>query len=470
MSKSLSLRTFALPRRALQLAGIAALLALVLPPLLPALVAAPAAQVRAGQQIDPGGIPFLGDEERAAIVDSVAFTLREYYVFPAKGDEMATLVEEKLAAGDYDEFVSPIPFADQLTEDIISVTGDRHLGVRFVPASQLREEETLGEEELHERRLAELRARNFGFVKLERLQGNIGYLDLRQFADARDAGETAVAAMNFLAWTDAIIFDLRQNGGGSPSMIQLISSYLFEEPVHLNSFYIRADDSMKQFWTQAQVIGPRMVDKPVYVLTSNYTFSGAEEFSYNLKNLERATLIGETTGGGAHPVQGHVFPDLSISMRVPFGRAVNPITGTNWEGTGVEPHIAVPADEALEVAQIEALKVLRDAAETPAERAPLEWALSGLEAKRNPVALDKGEMKRYVGSYGPRKIHLEDGELYYQREDRPRFRMIPMGEHTFMLDGLDFFRLRFERVGKRAELVVGLYEGGRQDANERTGK
>jgi len=126
-------------------------------------------------------------------------------------------------------------------------------------------------------------------------------------------------------------------------VIQLISSYFFADPTHLNSFYIRHEDTVEQFWTQAYVEGPRMTDVDLYVLTSSYTFSGAEEFSYNMKNLKRATIIGETTGGGAHPVDTHIWPKLNFGMRVPFGRAINPITGTNWEGTGVEPDIKAPA-------------------------------------------------------------------------------------------------------------------------------
>ena len=164
----------------------------------------------------------------------------------------------------------------------------------------------------NEAELAQLRRENFYFERVERLDGNVGYLDFRQFVDARLAGATAVAAMNFLSNCDAIIIDLRQNGGGEPSMIQLLTSYFFDEPKHINSFYVRYSDSIEQFWTQAYVPGKKMPDVPLYVLTSSYTFSGAEEFTYNLKNLKRATIIGETTGGGAHPVSDRYFPTLNV--------------------------------------------------------------------------------------------------------------------------------------------------------------
>jgi C-terminal processing protease CtpA/Prc len=196
---------------------------------------------------------------------------------------------------------------------------------------------------------------NFGFEKIERLPGNIGYVDLRGFSDAKGGAETVQAAMTFLGNTDALIFDLRQNGGGSPEMVALISSYLFgDKPVHLNSLYWRKGDRTEDFYTKPNLVNKKFADKDVYVLTSNRTFSGAEEFSYNLKNLKRATIIGETTGGGANP--GGVFR-LSdhFGVFIPTGRAISPITKTNWEGTGVEPDVKVPKEQALKTAYLLAL-------------------------------------------------------------------------------------------------------------------
>jgi hypothetical protein len=276
--------------------------------------------------------------------------------------------------------------------------------------------------------------------------------------------------MNFLANADALIVDLRQNGGGSPSMIQLISSYFFAEPVHLNSFYIRREDKMDQFWTQAWVAGPKLTEVPIWVLTSGRTFSAAEEFTYNLKNLERATIVGETTGGGAHPVDNHTFPELGVQMSLPFGRAVNPITETNWEGTGIEPHVAVPADQALTVAHRDALAKLRDAAEDPERQAFLSWALESLELELEPVSLDPAALPAYVGDYGPRRVRLADGALTYQRGDGPLYRLVPMGGDRFALQDNDRFRIRFERDGAgRVVTLVGLYDDGSEEPSSRSG-
>jgi retinol-binding protein 3 len=159
---------------------------------------------------------------------------------------------------------------------------------------------------------------------------------------------------------DAIIIDLRENGGGDPKMVAYISSHLFAEPTHLNDLYNRKEDKTTEYWTLRDVPGARLAGKPVFVLTAKRTFSGAEEFSYNLKNLKRATIIGETTGGGAHPVSGHRIDD-HFFIGVPFARAINPISKTNWEGTGVEPDVKVPASEALDVAKKMAAEQIKKA-------------------------------------------------------------------------------------------------------------
>jgi retinol-binding protein 3 len=167
--------------------------------------------------------------------------------------------------------------------------------------------------------------------------------------------------MNFLASTDALIIDVRRNGGGEAEMVQLICSYLLpgDKPIHLNSFYWREGDRTEEFWTLKDLPGKRYLGKEVYVLTSRGTFSAAEVFTYNLKNLKRATIVGETTGGGAHP-GGDVLLGDHFAAFIATGRAINPITKTNWEGTGVKPDVEVDAERALDVAREMALKRLRE--------------------------------------------------------------------------------------------------------------
>ena len=422
-----------------------------------------------GQQRMPEFLD-LDASRRAAIVDSVTAAMDTVYVFPDVGTAMIEDLRRRLAAGEYAEVTDPREFVGLLTEAFQAISHDRHLRVGVEPPPPSSEQEDPAE--ARRRQFEAARRDNFGFVKVEHLPGNVGYLKLNGFSGFPEAGPTAVAAMNFLASSDAVIIDLTENGGGSPSMIQLLTSYLVDDITHLNSFYIRATDDTKQFWTLPYVPGPRLPEVPVYVLTSGRTFSAAEEFTYNLKNLERATIVGETTGGGAHPVEGHTFDfgDYWVTMSLPFGRAVNPITGTNWEGTGVEPHLACSSKDALDTAYADALETLEKSCEDEDMRFQLAWARESVQAKLAPTHIAAAELDQYVGDYGPRMIRREGDTLFYQRQERDPMVMIPMGADTFRFAELDWFRIRFERdANGHVTRLVGLYAGGRMDANERSG-
>jgi retinol-binding protein 3 len=424
-------------------------------------------------QMRPGTGEPVNAAMRAKIVDRVSAALNEHYVFPDVAKKMEASIRQKLKAGAYDKIANSAELAEVLTRDLREVSKDKHLGVRYAP-SQPPEMDPNGPRDAatREKIRRELASINFGFEKLGRLSGNVGYLDLRGFIGAEFGGETAISAMNFLAHSDAVIIDLRKNGGGDPSMIQLITSYFFAEPKHLNSFYIRKGNTTQQFWTSAHVAGKRMTDVPVYVLTSQRTFSAAEEFTYNLKNLKRATIVGETTGGGAHPVNGHFLADVHLLAFIPFGRAVNPITGTNWEGTGVAPDIQVPADKALETAHLDALKKLQLKAKDDAQKQQLAWTIQKVEALARPVALSAEVLKGFAGSYGPRTLSYENGSLWYERPQAGlKVRVVPMTADTLMLDdGMDILRLRIEKdASGKVTGLTALYDDGRTDKSPRTG-
>jgi C-terminal processing protease CtpA/Prc len=274
----------------------------------------------------------LDTQRQKEIIDSVVSCYDQNYVFQDVARQMSDYLYKRYENGDYKEITSPEAFVDSLTADMRSISKDDHIRIYYRPDEFFKSDES--EEMIDgvwETGLAQDKYFNFDFVKVERLLGNIGYLRFNQFRDADQAGATAIAALNFLAYCDALIIDLRTNGGGEPSMIQLISSYFFDEPKHLNSFYIRKTDSVQEFWTHSDVKGPRMSDIDLYILVSKHTFSAAEEFAYNLKHMGRATLIGQVTGGGAHHSQFHDIEHLNIQLKVPYAEAVNPITGSNWE-------------------------------------------------------------------------------------------------------------------------------------------
>jgi len=294
---------------------------------------------------------------RTAVIESLIKELNDGYVFADTAKKMGDDLRTRAKNKEYDTITGSRAFAEKLTADLQAISRDKHLRVRFsfapIPVRVRRGEPTA--EELAKAEAFYKRA-NYGFDRAERLDGNIGYIELRGFFDPQGGAATVAAAIAMVANTDALIFDLRQNGGGDPAMVALICSYLFgDKKVHLNDLYFRPADRTEEFWTDPTVPGKKFLDKDVYVLTSARTFSGAEEFSYNLKNLKRATIVGETTGGGANP-GGMVRLNEHFGVFVPTGRAINPITKTNWEGTGVEPDVKVPKEQALKVAYLMALK------------------------------------------------------------------------------------------------------------------
>lgn len=281
----------------------------------------------------------LDAESRRALVEAACRALEEGYVYPEVAAKMASLARENLADGAYDALGDEALLATRLTADFRSVSADRHLGLMVLPPPA----EPAGG---HDHGIPA--EDNYGFRKVEVLEGNIGYVRLDGFVEAPEAEDRATAAMNFVRDCDALVFDLRHNGGGSPEMIRFLTSYLFPSRTHLNDMVSREGEVVEEFWTFDSVPGGALrPDVPVYVLTSHATFSGAEEFSYNLKNLKRATLVGETTGGGAHPVRGERLNER-VMIRVPFMRARNPVSQTNWEGTGVAPDLECAAADALD--------------------------------------------------------------------------------------------------------------------------
>jgi C-terminal processing protease CtpA/Prc len=220
---------------------------------------------------------------------------------------------------------------------------------------------------------------NFGVERVQWLPGNIGYVDLRSFSKTDWAASTLAAAMTVIAHTDALIIDLRHNGGGYPATVTLVESYLFDKRTHVVDVFWRDGRRTEQFWTQDSVPGLRFGStKPVWILTSKDTFSGAEQFAYDLKNLKRATLVGETTGGGANPGK-FVALGAHFGLFVPTGRAISPITHGNWEGVGVEPDVQVEAGKALETARRLALTRLVAAAPDAQRRQSLQDVLDTLK-------------------------------------------------------------------------------------------
>jgi hypothetical protein len=322
------------------------------------------------------------------IVTTALALLRANYVFPELADRAATAVEARLAAGEYDG-LDEITLTDLVTRHLQEVCEDKHLALRLgsgpgpggpgpggpgpggpgpggpVPGEPggrgRRPGPDLDRPKGHEARRLAMRQMgrldNFGIHRVERLDGNVGYLDVRRVPVPANAGPAISAAMELVAGTYALIIDLRRNGGGAPEGVVYWCSHLVDEqpPTHLNDIFRADTGETHQFWALPYVPGPRYLDRPVYVLTSSRTFSGGEDFAYTLQALGRAQVIGETTGGGAHPTRPFGI-SAAVLIAIPFARSINPVTGTNWQGTGVIPDIAVPEAQAYDTAYAKALE------------------------------------------------------------------------------------------------------------------
>jgi hypothetical protein len=308
-------------------------------------------------------MPKVDVDTKEEVVFKVADFMKDCYVFSEIGEKMGEHIKTKHKDGEYDSYTDVKEFCARVTADLREISQDRHIFVFFSPneaAEVAAYKGLLPDDErkrIEEQNFESSKRENFGFQRVEVLDGNVGYLKLRYFPTVDDAAETCIGAMSFLSNTDAVIVDLRENGGGG-GLVGFLSSYFFtSEKVHLSSCYSRASDSIEHSWTLPYVPGKRVPNVDLYILVSSRTFSAAEDFAYSLQQLKRAVVIGETTKGGAHPVDVLIVKG-SILTQISVGNSINPITKTNWEGVGVKPDIAVPAEEALHTAYLLALKNL----------------------------------------------------------------------------------------------------------------
>jgi hypothetical protein len=322
------------------------------------------------------------------VIDGVLGRLRVSYVDPELAGALERSIRARARRGAYDRIVEGRALADTLTAQLQALSGDRHLRVVFsadpLPAQPWRRAGR-GQPPGDSARAGGRRAR-FGFGRADRLPGNVGYVELRSFAfDPALAAETVAEQMSHLADADALILDLRRNGGGSPRLPVLIASYLFgSDSVLFHAVRWSRRGRVERLYTHAAVAGERFgPTKPVYVLTARRTFSAAEAFAYGLQARGRAVIVGDTTGGGAYVGGLHRVTD-HFGVWVSAGRPINPVTRTNWERVGVRPDVAVPADSALPVAHREALRALREAAGDPEQRQRLAEALDEAEGRAHP--------------------------------------------------------------------------------------
>jgi hypothetical protein len=316
-------------------------LILILVPLLAA-AAGPSLQGAQAAPPPPGAIAPATSFDAAARQDVVArlsAALRDRYVFPDIGERAAARIGAALAAGEYDGLADPGAFAQRLSADVRAIAHDKHLNVISLTGSRPRGAP------------AALPSAEAGVTRADRLAGGIGYIEVVGFPPPEVFNRTLDRAMSGLKGSRALIVDVRRNGGGVPDSAAYLVSYLVAPDRPISTIVSRVPGTM-QFTRHTFSSVPTPVSfagVPVYVLTSNTTFSGGEDFAYSAQALKRGTIVGEVTGGGANPT-GPVDLGHGVVASIPFGRSENPVTKTNWEGRGVQPDVAVPAGDALKVA------------------------------------------------------------------------------------------------------------------------
>lgn len=311
------------------------------------------------------------------VVYKTAEYMKDYYYDADIGNKMADHIIVKFKNGDYDTFYEMKKFCKQVTTDLRDICHDRHIFVFYAPeearevaakAGLLSPEET---KEINRKKYERSKSNNFGFHEVKIMEGNIGYIELRSFSDPDWAKETAIEAMQTMAETDAIIFDLRKNGGGKGTMVKYLSSYFFgNDSMPMSFTYYRSGDTA-ECWTDPMAPAIKFPEKDLYILTSKKTFSAGEEFAYNMQVLDRATIIGENTKGGAHPVEVKIIKE-SILTQISIGNSFHPHTKANWEGEGVRPHITVPADGAFKEAYIAALQKFKKSSDNSSRKEYLQ--------------------------------------------------------------------------------------------------
>jgi hypothetical protein len=408
------------------------------------------------------------DPTRVLDKNEIRATAREFaevmssrYIHPAEGDRISALIRKNISSGAYDRLKNGRELAEHLQKDARSINGDRHITIRYSPGyiQSMKEPDSRRASE----KSARLRSRlsNHGFQEIRILSGNIGYLKMNSFNGSREAFETVAAAMGFLAHCDSVIIDLRWNPGGDSRMVQVISSYfLGNEPKILDEFHYREKGRLKQIWSLPFVPGPTLEDKNLYILTSGLTFSAAEGLAYDLQALKRATIVGETTMGGGHAVDQVIVRDKFL-VYVPYAVSINPVTGKNFQGAGVEPDVKSDREQALNVAHIHALKKRISLETDPAVKSELQWALDGLSL--HPIQLIPSMRRLYTGSYGPVKITLERGRLYYHFGPG-KLRMAPINDDYFLLENFDAFRIKIVKSnGTVTGIRVFNKSGGKSD-------
>ncbi len=386
----------------------------------------------------------LTGDEKDNILLNVIEKLETIYPFPEISEKTIIALQSQISNGFYDEHNSPNDFATQVTNSLEEFSNDKHLDLIYNPqlAQALLEETSNDLAYTKEEAKIEI-WNNYGFKELSILDGNIGYLNLSVFFATEYAGKIADISMNYFSNCNALIIDLRQNGGGWGDMVDYLLSYFIDntEPLLINISQSTLDSSYYSSVIPAYVSGQKLTKIPIYILTSPVTASAAEGFTSNLKFFNKnVTVVGKKTTGAENPVE-HIAIDERFVLKIPAWKKIYSKNPNVWEGIGIQPDIEVESVDALKTAYLKALEELLITTNDKTAIDKYQWALDGISASYNNVEVNA--IRKYSGTYGKIKIIFKDSRLYYQYGERQAKELIPISENYFVVGGLEYFRIKF---------------------------
>jgi hypothetical protein len=385
----------------------------------------------------------LETEGKNAIIDTLLHCFEKHYVLPGEVVLLKDSLLRKNEQGGYDEIKDKAVFLSALSSDIRAYTNDKHIRINYIPHSNRKRGQH--SHSILAPSLTEREALNFFFRKIEWLNGNIGYFRFDVFADTAIAGKKAAAAMEFFSNCDAVIIDLRYNGGGEGTMVRYLSGYFLKEPTLLLTMHFTRQDSVFESWSYPIDHTQYPKDQELYILTSYMTASAAEGFTYGLKNLGRATVIGETTSGAAHWVDYFFYPTLNMEIKLPVARPMNPVTLTNWEKTGIEPDIAVPEYSALNRAHLMALESARSRAADSMQIRDLDWHIAIAREKLKNEVVYGPDLAEYAGEFEMLTFLNKNGHLFWHQGKDTEYILVPLSRDHFMFHDTDDYIVKFIR-------------------------
>lgn len=425
------------------------------------------------------GPPKLNPARQQAIIEKTIEHVLANYVFPEKAKAVESTLRANVQSGRYTALTGPDAFLDALNHDMQAAGQDKHLRLIYSPrmAAQLKQDAE-GMDAVDPEFLAMLRENNFRLRKAESLEGNIGYFKFDNFVELRFVKDAFVGAMNFLHSSSAMILDLRDNGGGAAETSNFLLSYFLPEGTHtMESWERRTDETRVTTVTRAPEVEP-LLEAPLFVLVSERTASAAEATAYTLQQAKRAVIIGATTKGMANSGQQFLIDDALLVM-VPTIQNRNPISGTNWEGVGVVPDLAIAPDEApddgldeartkaFDTAIEQALHALADRKTDKKEQYRLRFLAEPYTARVSPQSPPAGFLDACLGAYEDgQRIVLQDGSLHYTKGEINR-RMRYMRDGTFTVEGRTDYRLRFTVAGGQVERCDVLWFDDTSDSYKR---